>query len=151
MFKKNRPFLLTPPLLKAVYLASRQRSHQGRALESFGPPSFSFSYSPPPTSFFFSPHFLFFSPLRLQSHLEEDLEAPFVVFPWNKTNRIQVFWLALASRSRHVSLPSCEPEVATSEESPGAPLPASKWDRQVLRGCLLTFFPHPTLLQNTEC
>lgn len=44
--------------------------------------------------------FFFFRPLRLQSHLEEDLEAPFVVFPWNKTNRIQVFWLALASRSR---------------------------------------------------
>lgn len=93
--------------------------------------------------------FIFFSPLRLQSHLEEDLEAPFVVFPWNKTNRIQVFWLALASRSRHVCLPSCEPEVVTSEESPGAPIPALKWDRQVLRGCLLTFFTHPTLLQNT--
>lgn len=29
-----------PPLLKAVYLAPRQRSHQGRALESLGPPSF---------------------------------------------------------------------------------------------------------------
>lgn len=99
----------------------------------------------PPISFFFLP-----SPLRLQSHLEEDLEAPFVVFPWNKTNRIQVFWLALASRSRHVCLPSCEPEVVTSEESPDAPISALKWDRQVLRGCLLTFFPHPTLLQNTE-
>lgn len=57
-------------------------------------------------SFFLPPlPFFIFSPLRLQSHLEEDLEAPFVVFPWNKTNRIQVFWLALASRSRHVSLP----------------------------------------------
>lgn len=133
---KNSPLLLTPPLLKAVYLAPRQRSHQGRALERLGPPSFSF--------------FLFLSPLRLQSHLEEDLEAPFVVFPWNKTNRIQVFWLALASRSRHVCLPSCEPEVVTSEESPDAPISALKWDRQVLRGCLLTFFPHPTLLQNTE-
>lgn len=81
--KKHSPLLLSPPLLKAVYLAPRQRSHQGRPLESLGPPSF-----------------FFFRPLRLQSHLEEDLEAPFVVFPWNKTNRIQVFWLALASRSR---------------------------------------------------
>lgn len=33
-------------VLKAVYLAPRQRSHQGRALESFGPPSVS---SPPPS------------------------------------------------------------------------------------------------------
>lgn len=125
------------PLLKAVYLAPRQRSHQGRALESLGPPSFFLFFC----IFFLHPGF--------KSHLEEDLEAPFVVFPWNKTNRIQVFWLALASRSRHVCLPSCEPEVVTSEESPGAPISALKWDRQVLRGCLLTFFPHPTLLQNT--
>lgn len=134
---KKHPLLLTPPLLKAVYLAPRQRSHQGRALESLGPP---FSFSTPLLSFFI------FSPLRLQSHLEEDLEAPFVVFPWNKTNRIQVFWLALVSRSRHISLPSCEPEVVTSEESPDAPISALKWDRQVLRGCLLTFFPTSNLV-----
>lgn len=31
-------------VLKAVYLAPRQRSHQGRTLESFGPPA----VSPPP-------------------------------------------------------------------------------------------------------
>lgn len=102
----------TSPPLKAVYLAPRQRSHQGRALESPGPPSFS-------SAFFFTYIYKYISPLlRLQSHLEEDLEAPFVVFPWNKTNRIQVFWLALASTSRHVSLPSCEPEVVTSEGEP---------------------------------
>lgn len=40
--KKHSPLLLSPPLLKAVYLAPRQRSHQGRPLESLGPPSFFF-------------------------------------------------------------------------------------------------------------
>ena len=58
-------------------------------------------------------------------------------------------WLQRADLA-NVCLPSCEPEVVTSEESPDAPISALKWDRQVLRGCLLTFFPHPTLLQNTE-
>lgn len=87
--------------LKAVYLALQQRSHQGRALESFGPPTFS----------------LLSPSLRLQSYLKQDLEAPFVVFSWNKTNRIQVFWLALARRSHHVCLPSCDQEVVTSEKN----------------------------------
>ena len=100
---------------------------------------------------FLSPSLHFFPPLRLQSHLEEDLEAPFVVFPWNKTNRIQVFWLALASISRHVFAPVMWARSCDFRGEPGAPISASKWDRQVLRGCLLTFFPHPTLLQNTEC
>lgn len=85
---KNIPY--PPSILKAVYLAPRQRSHQGRPLESLGPSSLLLH---------------FFPPLRLQSHLEEDLEVPFVVFLWNKTNRIQVFWLALASTSRHVFAP----------------------------------------------
>lgn len=54
------------PLLKAVYLAPRQRSHQGQALERPGPPLF------PPSSFL-RPGF--------KSRLEEDLEAPFCRLP----------------------------------------------------------------------
>lgn len=38
--------------------------------------------------------------------------VPFVVLPWNKTNRIQVFWLASAP-------PPCQPQVGTSEEAMG--------------------------------
>lgn len=57
-------------MLKAIHLAHLHRSRQGRTLESRS------------LSLLFS---------QLQWHLEEeDLEA-FVVFPWNKTNRIQVF------------------------------------------------------------
>lgn len=64
--------------------------------------------------------------------------VPFVVVPWNKTNRIQVFWLALAS---------CQPEVGTSEGATDGLCVwwwgwwwwgsfAWKWGRQVLRGRL---------------
>lgn len=60
-------------LLNSVYLAPRQRSHQGRTLESHGPPSFLFPLTSPPPH----PHHHHHSTsLRLQSHLEEDLESP---------------------------------------------------------------------------
>lgn len=62
-WKTPRPYVK----LKAVYLAPRKRSRQGRTLESLGP---------------------FLS--QLQNHLEEDLEA-FVVFPWNKQIEFRSF------------------------------------------------------------
>lgn len=62
-YMKKQP----PPLLKAVYLASRQRSHQGRALESLGPPL-------PLSSFFFFG--LFFSAQASRAILKKTLRPP---------------------------------------------------------------------------
>lgn len=114
------------PFLKAVYLAPQQRSHQGRALERL--------------------FFLFSSPLRLQSHLEEDLEGPFVASPWNKTNRIQVFWLALSRASRQRLPAVAWARSCDSKGNPDTPIFALKSYWHVWRGCLPTFISRPNYM-----
>lgn len=65
--KKTDP----PPHLKAVYLAPRQRSHQGRPLKSLGPPSSSFYVF----AFFFLP-LLFLCARASRAILKKTLRPP---------------------------------------------------------------------------
>lgn len=60
-----------PPRLKAVYLAPRQRSHQGQPLKSLGPPSSSLYFFA-----FFSLPLLFFYAQASRAILKKTLRPP---------------------------------------------------------------------------
>lgn len=121
--KKQTPFLPVPaptpppPFLKAVYLAPRQRSHQGRALESPGPPSPSL-LSPPPSS-------LPLPPLGFRAILKKTLRPPLSSSLETKQIEFRSFdWLQRADLAT-------SPSVARARSwdfrgSPGAPVSASK-------------------------